>query len=82
MASRVWWRLARKLDSNQIYIMSDKIDKGASASVRLHSRRHTSSPIEEEDPQGEPLEIMAIQLPNGGLLVIHAMSLRNKYRKR
>jgi hypothetical protein len=25
---------------------------------------------------------MAIQLPNGGLLVIHAMSLRNKYRQR
>ncbi len=35
-----------------------------------------------EDPQGEPLEVMAIQLPNGGLLVIHAMSLRNKYRRR
>lgn len=35
-----------------------------------------------DDPQGEPLEVMAIQLPNGGLLVIHAMSLRNKYRQR
>jgi hypothetical protein len=35
-----------------------------------------------EDPQGEALEVMAIQLPNGGLLVIHAMSLRNKYRQR
>jgi hypothetical protein len=34
-----------------------------------------------EDPQGEPLEVMDIQLPNGGLLVIHAMSLRNKYRR-
>jgi hypothetical protein len=35
-----------------------------------------------EDPQGEPLEVMAIQLPNGGLLLIHAMLLRNKYRQR
>jgi hypothetical protein len=35
-----------------------------------------------EGPQGEALEVMAIQLPNGGLLVIHAMSLRNKYRQR
>ncbi len=35
-----------------------------------------------DGPQGNPLEIMAIELPNGGLLVIHAMSLRNKYRTR
>jgi hypothetical protein len=35
-----------------------------------------------DDPQGNPLEVMAIELPNGGLLVIHAMSLRNKYRQR
>jgi hypothetical protein len=35
-----------------------------------------------EDPHGEPLEVMAIQLPEGGLLVIHAMALRNKYRQR
>ena len=35
-----------------------------------------------DDPQGNPLEVMAIELPNGGLLVIHAMSLRNKYRTR
>jgi hypothetical protein len=35
-----------------------------------------------EDPQGVPLEVMAIQLPHGGLFVIHAMSLRNKYRQR
>lgn len=35
-----------------------------------------------DDPQGNPLEVMVIELPNGGLLVIHAMLLRNKYRKR
>lgn len=35
-----------------------------------------------DDPQGNPLEVMVIELPNGGLLVIHAMSLRNKYRTR
>jgi hypothetical protein len=35
-----------------------------------------------DDPQGNPLEVMVIELPNGGLLVIHAMSLRNKYRRR
>jgi len=35
-----------------------------------------------DDPQGKPLEVMVIELPNGGLLVIHAMSLRNKYRQR
>jgi hypothetical protein len=35
-----------------------------------------------DDPQGNSLEVMAIELPNGGLLVIHAMSLRNKYRQR
>jgi hypothetical protein len=35
-----------------------------------------------DDPQGSPLEVMAVELPDGGLLVIHAMSLRNKYRQR
>ncbi len=35
-----------------------------------------------DDTQGYPLEVMAVELPNGGLLVIHAMSLRNKYRQR
>jgi hypothetical protein len=35
-----------------------------------------------DDTQGHPLEVMAVELPNGGLLVIHAMSLRNKYRQR
>jgi hypothetical protein len=35
-----------------------------------------------DDAQGKPLEVMAIELPDGGLLVIHAMSLRSKYRQR
>jgi hypothetical protein len=35
-----------------------------------------------DDPQGHPLEVMAVELPKGGLLVIHAMPLRNKYRQR
>jgi hypothetical protein len=35
-----------------------------------------------DDAQGHPLEVMAIELPDGGLLVIHAMTLRNKYRQR
>jgi hypothetical protein len=34
------------------------------------------------DQQGNPLEVMVVELPNGGLLVIHAMSLRGKYRQR
>jgi hypothetical protein len=35
-----------------------------------------------DDLQGNPLEVMAVELPIGVLLVIHAMSLRNKYRTR
>ncbi len=35
-----------------------------------------------DDPQGHPLEVMAVELPNGGLLVIYAMELRNRYRQR
>jgi hypothetical protein len=35
-----------------------------------------------DDPHGNPLEVMAVELPNGGLLVIHAMALRDKYRRR
>jgi hypothetical protein len=35
-----------------------------------------------DDPRGSPLEVMAVELPNGGLLVIHAMTLRSKYRQR
>jgi hypothetical protein len=29
---------------------------------------------------GRPLEVMAVELPTGELLVIHAMPLRSKYR--
>ena len=33
------------------------------------------------DEQGVPLEVMAIELADGDLLVIHAMRLRPKYRE-
>ncbi len=29
---------------------------------------------------GVPLEVMAVELEDGGLLVIHAMPLRDRYR--
>jgi hypothetical protein len=35
-----------------------------------------------DDATGQALEIMAVELPNGDLLVIHAMALRDKYRQR
>jgi len=35
-----------------------------------------------DDAQGQALEVMAVEMPGGDLLVIHAMSLRNKYRQR
>ena len=35
-----------------------------------------------DDAEGKALEVMAVELPKGGLLVIHAMRLRNKYRQR
>lgn len=34
-----------------------------------------------EDVDGRALEVMAVELPSGGLLVIHAMPLRAKYRR-
>jgi hypothetical protein len=34
-----------------------------------------------DDADGQPLEVMAIELPTGDLLVIHAMPLRAKYRR-
>jgi hypothetical protein len=33
-----------------------------------------------DDAGGRALEVMAVELPNGDLLVIHAMPLRAKYR--
>jgi hypothetical protein len=33
-----------------------------------------------DDAQGRALEVMAIELSAGDLLVIHAMPLRDKYR--
>ena len=33
-----------------------------------------------DDAQGRPLEVMAVQLEDGSILVIHAMALRAKYR--
>ncbi len=35
-----------------------------------------------EDDHGRALEVMAVEGKDGGLLVIHAMELRDKYRKR
>lgn len=32
-----------------------------------------------DDPDGRPLEVMAVELAGGELLVIHAMPLREKY---
>jgi hypothetical protein len=34
-----------------------------------------------EDAKGAALEVMAVELDDGSLLVIHAMPLRNRYRK-
>jgi len=34
-----------------------------------------------DDPDGVALEVMAIELEDGSLLVIHAMPLRERYRK-
>ena len=34
-----------------------------------------------DDPSGRALEIMAVELAGGDLLVIHAMPLRDKYKK-
>jgi hypothetical protein len=33
-----------------------------------------------DDAEGTPLEVMAVELEDGDLLVIHAMALRNRYR--
>jgi hypothetical protein len=35
-----------------------------------------------EDAQGRVLEVMAVEVENHEMLVIHAMPLRNKYKKR
>lgn len=35
-----------------------------------------------ENLHGRALEVMAVTLPGGGLLVIHAMALRNKYKQK
>ncbi len=35
-----------------------------------------------DDADGMPLEVMAIKLTSGDLLVIHAMEMREKYRER
>lgn len=34
-----------------------------------------------DDAEGVPVEVMAVELDNGDLLVIHAMALRDRYRK-
>ena len=35
-----------------------------------------------DDADGTPLEVMAIELASGDLLVIHAMEMREQYRER
>lgn len=35
-----------------------------------------------DDADGVAIEVMAVELPTGGLLVIHAMPLREKYQQR
>jgi len=35
-----------------------------------------------DDAEGTPLEVIAIELEAGDILVIHAMELREKYRER
>jgi hypothetical protein len=35
-----------------------------------------------DDAQGRILEVMAVEFPDGDLFVIHAMPLRDKYRKK
>jgi hypothetical protein len=35
-----------------------------------------------EDAQGQVLEVMAVEVENHEMLVIHAMPLRNKYKKK
>lgn len=34
-----------------------------------------------DDAAGVPLEVIAVEAPEGQLLVIHAMRLRNKYKQ-
>jgi hypothetical protein len=34
-----------------------------------------------DDAKGQALEVMAVKLPDGDLLVIHAMALRDKYKQ-
>lgn len=34
-----------------------------------------------EDPAGVPLEVVAIEIEDGGLLVIHAMRMRTRYAR-
>jgi hypothetical protein len=35
-----------------------------------------------DDAKGQALEVMAVKLSDGDLLVIHAMALRDKYKER
>jgi len=33
-----------------------------------------------DDEDGQPLEVVAVELDDGGLLVIHAMDMQERYR--
>lgn len=59
------------------------------ARLRFEQPPPTDAPAEAEsrlvylgdDAHGVALEVMAVELANGSLLVIHAMPLRDRYRK-
>ncbi len=58
------------------------------AGLRFEQPAPTGAPAEAEprlvylgdDANGVALEVMAVELENGSLLVIHAMPLRDRYR--
>jgi hypothetical protein len=50
-------------------------------STKASSRSPRSTVFLGDDPQGGALEVMAIELEGGSLLVIHAMPLRDPYRE-
>lgn len=53
-------------------------DKEASAKDRVD--RDTRVVVLGDDPDGVALEVIGIELEDGGFLVIHAMPLRARYR--
>jgi hypothetical protein len=69
-----------------------RIDRNRVRYVIGHCRNPLYAPDEDRDdadlvlflgpdPKGVPLEIVAIEAEDGGLVVIHAMRLRRRYRE-